>query len=405
MVILGKWRQQSVTLSFKPNALTISLDGQEGPRVFSYDLYGRLWTAMLRQVSYRRGLDGKVVAKWIAPDSTRGRRWLQPEEADRLLAEGADTAGHLLQAIQTGEILLSEKPTGSDLTFLSRAAAYQAEIAAADARQYHKVYKPVGILPPDQYMAVVLQLTEGCAFNTCTFCTFYRDRPFRIKKLPEFRDHIASVKQFLADGLNLRRTIFLGDANALVTPMPQLTALLDEVHNALDVEKLGGIYAFLDGFSGEKKSRDDYAQLARLGLKRVYIGLESGDPELLSLLKKPGRPADAITAVREMKAAGVAAGLIVLLGAGGHQFERSHVIETIRVLNDMPLDADDLIYFSELIESEGMLYVQSAFEARLQPLSSDERILQGEMIQNGLRFTHAGGTPHISRYDIREFVY
>ena len=71
--------------------------------------------------------------------------------------------------------------------------------------------------------------------------------------------------------------------------MPQLTALLGEVHNALDVEKLGGIYAFLDGFSGEKKSREDYAQLARLGLKRVYIGLESGDPELLRLLKKPGR--------------------------------------------------------------------------------------------------------------------
>ena len=187
--------------------------------------------------------------------------------------------------------------------------------------------------------------------------------------------------------------------------MPQLTALLGEVHNALDVEKLGGIFAFLDGFSGEKKSRDDYAQLARLGLKRVYIGLESGDPELLRLLKKPGHPADAITAVREMKAAGVAVGLVVLLGAGGHQFERSHVRETIRVLNEMPLDADDLIYFSELIESEGMPYVQSAFESQLQPLTPDERILQGELIQNGLRFTEAGGTPHISRYDIREFVY
>jgi len=95
----------------------------------------------------------------------------------------------------------------------------------------------------------------------------------------------------------------------------------------------------------------------------------------------------------------------VLLGAGGHQFERSHVRETIRVLNEMPLDADDLIYFSELIESEGMPYVQSAFESQLQPLTPDERILQGELIQNGLRFTEAGGTPHISRYDIREFVY
>jgi len=78
--------------------LTISLDGQEGPRVFSYDLCGRLWTAMLRQVSYRRGLNGKVVAKWIAPDGSRGRRWLEPEEANRLLSEAGEIATHLLQA-------------------------------------------------------------------------------------------------------------------------------------------------------------------------------------------------------------------------------------------------------------------------------------------------------------------
>jgi radical SAM superfamily enzyme YgiQ (UPF0313 family) len=57
----------------------------------------------------------------------------------------------------------------------------------------------------------------------------------------------------------------------------------------LDVEQLGGIYAFLDGFSGERKSPEDYAELAQRGLKRVYIGMESGNNDLLHFLKKPGR--------------------------------------------------------------------------------------------------------------------
>lgn len=405
MVILGKWKNQSVTISIKSNNLTISLDGPDGPRVLSYDLTGRLWTAMLRQVSYRRGLDGKVVAKWINKEGQRDRRWLSGEENQKLLIEAMGITSTLLIAIQKGEAIISPALQVADQMLLQKAASFSSEQAAIDAANYRAIYKPVGILPPDQYMAVVLQLTEGCAFNSCTFCTFYRDRPFRIKNRYDFDIHIQSIKDFLGEGLSLRRTIFLGDANALIVPMPQLTTLIEQVHEAFDVEKLGGIYAFLDGFSGEKKTQTDYSKLASLGLKRVYIGLESGDASLLHLLKKPGEPTDAIAAVRAMKSAGVAVGIIILLGAGGHQYEQAHIRETIRVLNEMTLDADDLIYFSELIESEGMPYVQTAYDLDLQPLTSEERVRQGETIEAGLIFSEEGGTPHISRYDIREFVY
>jgi hypothetical protein len=71
----------------------------------------------------------------------------------------------------------------------------------------------------------------------------------------------------------------------------------------------------------------------------------------------------------------------------------------------MGLDADDLIYFSELIEREGMQYSRDAFQAGLTPLSSAERIAQGEEIEARLAFDPGRGVPHLSRYDIREFVY
>ena len=61
-----------------------------------------------------------------------------------------------------------------------------------DARRYHRIYKPVSILPPDQYLSVVLQATEGCSYNECSFCTFYRDRKFRIKEVAEFSTHIGA---------------------------------------------------------------------------------------------------------------------------------------------------------------------------------------------------------------------
>jgi hypothetical protein len=81
------------------------------------------------------------------------------------------------------------------------------------------------------------------------------------------------------------------------------------------------------------------------------------------------------------------------------------VRDTVRLLNEMRLDMDDILYFSELIESEGLPYTQAAYDAGLVPLTTEERLAQGEAIERQLRFSQAGGVPHISRYDIREFVY
>jgi hypothetical protein len=349
-------------------------------------------------------LDGKVVAKWQAAGG-RERRWLSRDEGLALEERARLRLAGLHAAVTSGAARLEQPLPALGETGFQRALAFDHARSQADVQRYHQVYKPVGILPPDQYFSVVLQATEGCSFNTCTFCTFYRDRPFRIKRPEELHAHALAVKDFLGEGLSLRRTIFLGDANALAAPMPRLLSLMEEVHLVYDVEALGGMFAFLDGFSGERKSARDFAALAQRGLKRVYIGMESGHDPLLKFLQKPGTAADVVQAVKAIKAGGAAVGVIVLLGAGGQRFAKAHVQDTIRALNAMPLDLQDLIYFSELVEREGMAYTQAAFQADLQPLSAPERMAQQAHIEAGLKFSRSGGTPHIARYDIREFVY
>jgi hypothetical protein len=397
MVLLGRWRGYSLTLSFKSNCLTLSLQDANTSTVCSFDGTGRLWTALFEAVSYRRGLDGKIVAKWQTADNGRDRRWLSPAETQTLQENARELAVGLLSDLAQSTDILSAPPAPADSAMLQRAAGFTTLRYAADIAAYRKVYLPVGILPPDQYMGVVLQAAEGCSFNTCTFCNFYKDRHFRIKTPQQFRAHASAVKDFLGAGLSLRRTIFLGDANSLVIPMPRLLPLIDITHELFDVDRLGGIYAFLDGFSAEKKTAQDYALLAQRGLKRVYIGMETGHDALLQFLKKPGSAADAIQSVRAMKAGGVSVGLILLLGAGGKQYSQAHVRDTVAALNQMDLDADDLLYFSELVEDEGMQYTRDAYAQSLIPLSSPERIAQGDEIEGALHFSSQGGTPHISR--------
>jgi len=81
MVINGNWNGRPVTVSVKSNCLTVSIEAHGDTQVYSYDYAGRLWTAMVDRLSYRRGLDGKMVAKWQVECGERHRLWLLPEEA------------------------------------------------------------------------------------------------------------------------------------------------------------------------------------------------------------------------------------------------------------------------------------------------------------------------------------
>ncbi len=404
MIVFENWKGVPLTINSKFNSFTISLEYPDSTVVYSFDKIGRLWTALKDGIAYRRGLNGSIVAKWNSGKEILHRKWLTEVESATILTETHLFLKLIYQDIQNG--LLKPESSFNDLlkSEIQRISQIDVDFYSRDVSNYHKIYKPVGILPPDQYMSLVLQLTEGCSFNTCTFCNFYRNRPFKIKSHSEFEEHILKVKSFLGESLNLRRTIFLGDANALVVPQRMILPKLELIHKHLDVETMGGLFAFLDGFSGEKKTYTDYRNLQINGFKRIYIGMESGNDLLLRFLKKPGKAEDVLNAVHVIKSAGISVAVIILLGAGGFEYQDKHVIDTIELINRMNLDADDIIYFSELIENEGMAYAQDAYQASLSPLSPEERLYQGELISSGLQFSDRG-TPHISRYDIRDFVY
>lgn len=404
MVHLGKTEHKNVVISQKHNSITVSIETREDTQVYSFDKSGRLWTAMSKKISYRRGLNGNIVAKWNSGKEILHRRWLDQDESAQLLFSAHQIVKNILQDIVNELLVFYPELDSFTIQELSKLAETSQKFYDEDITNYHSTYKPVGILPPDQYISLVLQLTEGCSFNKCTFCTFYRDRPFLIKNKNQFEQHILAVKDFLGDGLSLRRTIFLGDANSLVVPTKILIPLFDIIHKHLDVEKLGGIFAFLDGFSGDKKTVKDYQKLKGLGLNKIYVGLESGNNNLLNFLNKPGTAQDAHNAVNTIKESGLSVGVIILLGAGGKEFESEHIADTVDIINKMNLDADDLIYFSELIESEGLEYSQLAFSNKLNPLSSTERFEQRNKIEEQFIFSELG-TPHISTYDIRDFVY
>lgn len=393
-----------VQISVRPQAINL-LVNEEAPS-FTFDPLGRLHAAFVGGVNYRRSLDNRVLSKWAAltpAGRRRQRRWLDEGEAQALVEaayglarRAASYAGLAPAAVRSA---------------LHRLAQWDWQALAQDAQRFGQIYTPIGILPPDQYLALVLQATHGCSHNACTFCTFYRHIPFRIKSAEEFRQHVAEVLNFFGPALAMRRSIFLADANALVIPMPRLLALLDVITDGQPGEGTAAalrrlpLFAFIDAFHVERKSVADWQALAARGLRRVYIGMESGHDPLLRWLNKPGDAQDVLDAVRQLKAAGLQVSVIVMLGVGGERFAAGHVADTVRLLNAMPLGQGDIVYFSDFVQHPDAPYARLAAEAGIAALGEEAIRAQELAVRRGFTPCNPRQPPQFSRYHIEEFLY
>ncbi len=402
MLLRARRGSSSYLISVKEHSFAVSVDGAH---VVAWDRGARLYSVFRDGVTWRRGLGGTLVEK-RRKGSARTHAWPAGDEADRVVDAAAAVAREVCDGIDSSAWRWAGPADAAAVeetrALFESAARFDAASARADARRCELALGRLGILPPDQYLALAVQATEGCSFSTCTFCELYRGR-FRIRAPGEFREHVGGVLACLGESARLRsRGVFLGAANALALPMahllPIFRVLLEEAAAARR-----GICAFVDAFTGARKSADDYRVLGRLGLRRVYIGLESGHDPLLSFVRKPGTAAGAVETVRAVKAAGIRAGVIVMTGLGGARFAEGHERDTSAALNAMGLGSGDVLYFSELVEAPSASYPLMAAEAGIRPLTAAEQQAQRSRIRSALRFP--SGPPQIAVYDIREFTY
>ena len=373
----------------------------EDALVSSWDLAGRPYALVRETGTYRRGLDGGMLWKREATaDGPRLRRRLSAAEGEPIVEAARREAEAALVILRGSD---RPGPQGSAVQRLRTVVAMDGLSLREDAARFLAASGPVGILPPDQYLALVVRVTEGCSWNACGFCRLYRDVPFRWKRPDELGAHLAALREYFGPSIARRRSVFLGDANALCLAHDRLLPLVEAVAAQLPGAPL---YSFLDVWTGQRKTAAEWRDYAALGLRRVYVGLETGDPGLLAWLEKPGSPQHAVDLVGALHEAGIAAGVIVLLGAGGERFADAHMARTAEALTAMGLGAEDLVYFSEYVDDPGLAYGRRAAGAPdLRPLSSPRCAELRQSILAGVRPADPSRPPRSATYDIREFVY
>ena len=393
-------------MSLQPGATALSRNRRE---VVSFDLEGRPISWMVDGHTYKRSLASEIYGR-RTQDGVR-RRWrVDPHDAAAHFERAREAAAAAAAALRRDALrrsqgkdrfrALGEEEAAEMARRLERIRAWTPERLAAERTRFLAAYEPVAILPPDQYGAVVLQATYGCSWNRCTFCTFYQDRPFRVREPQAFAEHARAVRGLLGDAAEARRSVFFGDGNALVLSNARLRPLFDVVEAVFPGRPVA---SFVDVFGGERKPVADWRELAGRGLSRVAIGLETGSDALLAYLNKPGGAEEAVAFVSTLKEAGVAVSVILMVGVGGERFAAVHEAESRALLERLPLGEGDLVYLSPFVSQAGSAYRARAEDEGLRPLTPEERDAQYARLRRAAREAAPGA--RVALYHIDEFVY
>ena len=184
--------------------------------------------------------------------------------------------------------------------------------------------------PPSEARSYILQATIGCSHNLCTYCDMYRDKKFRIRDLSSTLEDIdmAAVKM----GRQIQK-MFVADGDALAMPMDHWLPILDRAREKFPRLKQVSCYATATNLL--EKTPEELALLRSRGLKLLYIGPESGDPQTLKRLVKGASREAHIEAAQRARAAGLAVSAIGLLGAGGVARSAEHAAATASLISAM----------------------------------------------------------------------
>ena len=224
--------------------------------------------------------------------------------------------------------------------------------------------------PPSEASSLILQVTNGCSWNKCTFCEMYTQpqKKFRLKPQEKIEQELAAVA---GSGIPVRR-VFLADGDAMTLSFRRLKLIMEAVRRYLpDVQRVSS-YCLPRNL--KNKSVDQLAELNELGLRLFYVGCESGDDLVLERVNKGEDFASSLAALHKIKAAGSDSSVMILNGMGGKKYSEQHAVNSARLMNEAQPE-----YLSTLVVSfpTGTERYQAGFDGEFEAL--DQRGLFQEM--------------------------
>ena len=210
--------------------------------------------------------------------------------------------------------------------------------------------RPEIIRPPSEHDSYYLALTSGCSNNSCTFCNFSFSN-LGIRDLEDVKQEIDAMSVYVNSRMLMPgqprivyyilqewngKKVFLQDGDALVYPYPKLLEALQYLNQKFpNIQRIASYATPQDIL---RRTVEELKALKEQKLGILYMGVESGDDEVLRRIQKNATHDQMVEAAGKVKEAGILLSATVILGLGGVKGSAKHVSETARILTEMDPD-------------------------------------------------------------------
>ena len=184
--------------------------------------------------------------------------------------------------------------------------------------------------PPSEADSLILQVTNGCSWNHCTFCDMYTapQKTFLANDEAAILNQIAEIGRQAGERV---KRVFLADGDALVLPTRRLLNILEAIRAHLPGVHRISSYCLPRNL--RKKSLAELVELHDAGLSLAYVGAESGDDLILERVRKGETQASTLDALEKLGQAGIKRSVMILNGLGGQIYTNQHAENSAHLVN------------------------------------------------------------------------
>ena len=181
--------------------------------------------------------------------------------------------------------------------------------------------------PPAEADNIIIQVTIGCSYNSCSFCSMYKTKKYRVRNLEDIYKDI----EFFSDSYPEANKVFLADGDALSIDTDYLIEILKYIE--LKFKRLRRVSSYASAQNILNKSSDELSKLSDHKLNLIYYGIETGSDVILKKITKGVTQHDIIESLNRASSSRIKISATVILGLGGSQYYKEHIQESVKVIN------------------------------------------------------------------------
>ncbi|HNY65591.1 MAG TPA: radical SAM protein [Deltaproteobacteria bacterium] len=245
--------------------------------------------------------------------------------------------------------------------------------------------------PPSEGRSLIFQVTLGCSWNKCLFCGMYKGKRFKARPWEDLERDIVEMSWAMPD----TRKVFLADGDPLCLDTDYLIKVLKLIVERFP--RLERVSAYAGPTNLMEKSIEELRALKEHKLDILYLGIETGNDELLKKVHKGATAAQIIEGSRKAIEAGLRMSTFIILGLGGVEGSYAHAKDSAKVAN--AIDPQFLATLTLMLGPYEELYEKKLMGGNFKLLNKMQSLQELRWFIEDLEVTDAKfGSEHASNY-------